>query len=273
MLAIATYFVSLLFFYVLAIPLKKDQQTVLQQASAVLEYETTILPPSTVPSPKVISQTLSSDLTYYYENIVDQVMETTTNDIITSAPHAYDLLYPGYDCQVSTCPFISTLHDHLNLMRANLIASVRPLFDCNLPALLSKSTLSNNDDYTSTADTMTNQMMEILIVLNQRLSIQLGLIINANNAASIIIHQSVPRTHSERRFSRTRRHRSSSQTFSWHAHENLSWKSDGVNNYKDRANKALTEWLRLWLSDIENTLYTQFDDRIEDIIRNAIAVE
>ncbi|ORZ12693.1 hypothetical protein BCR42DRAFT_75513 [Absidia repens] len=274
MLVIATYFVSLLFFYVLALPLKKDQQTVLEQTSAVLEYESTILPSSTIPLPKVISHTLSTGLTDYYENIVDQVMETTIDDIITAAPHAYDLLYPGYDCQVSTCSFISTLRDHLNLMRANLIASVHPLFDSNLPVLLSKLTLSNNDDdFTGTADTMTNQVMELLIVLNQRLSIQLGLIINANDAARIIIHQSVPHHSSKRQFSRTRRRRSSSKQFSWHAHENLSWNSDGVNNYKDRANKALTEWLHLWLSDIENILYTQFDDRIEDVIRNAIADE
>lgn len=98
----------------------------------------------------------------------------------------------------------------------------------------------------------------------------MGLIVNADDTADVIIRQSVPWNYSEHWGYRSRRRQLSSKTFSRRAHEKLSWNSEATNNYDDKANKALAEWLRLWLSDIENTLYTQFDECIEDVGRTVM---
>ncbi|KAI8085048.1 uncharacterized protein BX664DRAFT_360838 [Halteromyces radiatus] len=272
MLSSILFFVSSFFFYVSALPLQKDEQTILSSPQVDLK-------PYVIPSTPINSYMLSNSLTDYYESIVDQVMETTIDDIISSAPHSYTLLYPDHvnDCQASLCPFIHALRDHLNFMRANLIASVRPLVDSNLPALPLKMTSStnnnkyktkNDDHLASTAHAIASQLTETLTVLNQRMSIQLGLIVNAKEAADIIIRQSVPFTNSEKQQPRHRRRRirltiSSSSSFT------TSWNSDESDYYNERqqsdATKAMTEWLHLWLSEIESILYAQFDDRIQDV--------
>ncbi|ORZ05859.1 hypothetical protein BCR42DRAFT_443585 [Absidia repens] len=274
MFTILFYCLSLLSIYASALPLNNDQQTVLQHTSSTVEQVALDLKPYVIPSTIINSYTLSNSLTDYYESIVDQVMETTIDDIITSAPHSYTLLYPDHvnDCQASLCPFIHALRDHLNFMRANLIASVRPLVDSNLPTLPLKMTSSSNDDLASTAHIMATQLTETLIVLNQRMSIQLGLIINANDAADIIIRQSVPLTNSEPRHSRhQRRSTSSSSAYTRRAPNKSSWNSEVTDYYNDKqqskATKAMTEWLHLWLSEIESILYAQFDDRIQDVIQ------
>ncbi|KAI9306685.1 hypothetical protein BJ944DRAFT_177826 [Cunninghamella echinulata] len=233
---------------------------------------------------------LSNSLTDYYENIVDQVMETTIEDIISSAPHTYTLIYPDHvsDCQASLCPFLHALRDHLNFMRANLIASVRPLVDSNLPSLPLRMIKNNNKDtldtVTITSPNIANQLSEAIIVLNQRISFQLGLIINANEASDIIIRQSVPLTNSEQSSSLSSNKRLPSKSMDTVNDDDMdmnelimmdddfNWNKDEIEFYNEKqqskSTKSMIEWLHIWLSDIEGTLYSQFDERIQDVIQS-----
>ncbi|ORX57071.1 hypothetical protein DM01DRAFT_1334627 [Hesseltinella vesiculosa] len=201
------------------------------------------LTPYVISSSHINSYMLSNSLTDYYESIVDQVMESSMTDIIRSAPHSYKLFYPDHvtDCKASVCPFMHALSDHLNLMKSNLVASVRPLVDANLPTLPLKMTPakanSKNVDFVKVA----TQLSEALNVLNQRMALHLGLIINANEAADIIIRQSVPLPNSEQ-----------------------------PSENDTKATKAMTEWLHLWLMEIEGVFYSQFDERIQDITQSIL---
>jgi hypothetical protein len=95
MLSTLLYSISFIVLSVSALPLQHDQQTVLQHTS-IATKEKPDLSPYVIPSTTINSYTLSNSLTDYYESIVDQVMETTIDDIITSAPHSYTLLYPDH---------------------------------------------------------------------------------------------------------------------------------------------------------------------------------
>ncbi|CAO3622169.1 unnamed protein product [Cunninghamella blakesleeana] len=263
------YILSFFTVYIFTLPVNiKDDQTVL----SISDTTTTVdLSPYVIPSTQINSYMLSNSLTDYYENIVDQVMETTIEDIISSAPHSYTLIYPDHvsDCQASLCPFLHALRDHLNFMRANLIASVRPLVDSNLPSLPLKMTKNTKYELSATASNIANQLSETIIVLNQRISFQLGLIINANEASDIIIRQSVPLTNSEQSSNGFRnRHPLKSNM----KVDNDDWNNDEIEFYNEqqqsKSTKSMIEWLFIWLSDIEGTLYSQFDERIQDVIQS-----
>ncbi|KAI8330100.1 hypothetical protein BC941DRAFT_475863 [Chlamydoabsidia padenii] len=71
MLSTLFYFISFVFLYTSALPLKNDQQTVLQHTSSPPTTEPD-LSPYVIPSTAINSYTLSNSLTHYYESIVDQ---------------------------------------------------------------------------------------------------------------------------------------------------------------------------------------------------------
>ncbi|KAI8379796.1 uncharacterized protein BYT42DRAFT_341036 [Radiomyces spectabilis] len=203
---------------------------------------------------------LVNGLGEYYENIVDQVMEITTEDIITAAPQAFTSIHKTHevignvDQPSASLNFVHSLRAHLNLMRSNLLASIRPLVESDLPISVRQS--NKNDNYNlPSARIAAVELTEDVFMMNQRLAIQLGLIINAEQAAPLIIQQSLPYS-SKATVSRAS---DGQQRFydSGHSSENQ-WLQE---------HQALDDWLRTWLEDIHQTLSIEFDDRIQDAIQ------
>ncbi|KAI8144858.1 hypothetical protein BJV82DRAFT_712194 [Fennellomyces sp. T-0311] len=226
-------------------------------------------------------------LSEYYENIVDQVMSTLTEEITLSAPHSYMSIHHYGSirrgrCRTSLRSFVHDLRDHLNLMRANLLASIRPLVESNLPSVLPQQ-------QTSDITVIGAGLTEDILALNRHIGLQLGLILNVEEAADIIISQSMPTsvllledvahqqdsTVTAARW--TNRHdqlvllaKKSRNTMSNEDDEAeaLRWLDSLRQQQQDMEerpeSRALTHWLRSWLSEVEEILRVQFDERVQD---------
>lgn len=124
-------------------------------------------------------------------------------------------------------------------MRTNLLSSIRPLVESNL--LPPPSTTTTDRVGSSSKPVMISSISQlsddnILLALNRHLGFQLGLIVNADEAADIIISQSLPP-------------QSSTTTI-------------------DR--KVMVEWLRSWLSSIDPILRIEFDQRVQDATQSIL---
>ncbi|KAG2215474.1 hypothetical protein INT45_003168 [Circinella minor] len=173
-------------------------------------------PPSTT---SIDTLAMTNALSEYYENIVDQVMATLTKEITLSAPRSYMSIHHYGSvrrgrCRMSLRSFVHDLRDHLNLMRANLLASIRPLVESNLPSVLpytqeqhiqqqrrrrnmnynnnNNNNNDNNNDDDKDITVIGARLTEDILALNRHLGLQLGLILNVEEAADIIISQSMP---------------------------------------------------------------------------------
>ncbi|ORY94752.1 hypothetical protein BCR43DRAFT_516389 [Syncephalastrum racemosum] len=241
------------------------------------------------PNGMIHSDMLTSALSEYYENIVDQVVVTLIEDITSSAPYSYMSIYHispmkrGAD-RAPVRLFVHALRDHLNLMRANLLASIHPLVESNLPAIFSPlpSTLA------------ANELTEDILALNRHIGFQLGLIVNVNEAADIMIAQSMPRLNSENSndneeddddayYDDEQRHRvsvkvrwqqkSRQMLMTLRRHlvpsedeqvEEMVLVDASQQEEESKESKALADWLRAWLAEIEQILVIEFDQRVQD---------
>ncbi|KAF7720808.1 hypothetical protein EC973_006008 [Apophysomyces ossiformis] len=197
----------------------------------------------------------------YYENIVDQVLETTTEKIISSASQqviASQILQKSTGNTVQS--FVRTLHSHLNFVRADLLSAVRPLVESNIPALLPVSLVGtmhlNEDDDDDDADQYQNEnnnalpsapviaseLTEVFLTLNKHMAIQLGLIVNVDEKAHSIVQQCI---------------------------RNMKPLPNSVHQTDDgQASEMLSTWLHTWLGQIETTLSVEFDGRVHDAIQS-----
>lgn len=170
-------------------------------------------------------------------------------------------------------------------MRANLLASIRPLVESNLPAIFSPlpSTLA------------ANELTEDILALNRHIGFQLGLIVNVNEAADIMIAQSMPRRNTvnssgneeddddDAFYDDEERHRVSvkvrwqqkSQQMLMTLRRHLAPTEDQQveemilvdapqQEEESKESKALADWLRAWLAEIEQILVIEFDQRVQD---------
>ncbi|KAI9498316.1 hypothetical protein BDB00DRAFT_755133 [Zychaea mexicana] len=193
---------------------------------------------------------MTNALSEYYENIVDQVMATLTEEITLSAPRSYI---------TSLRSFVHDLRDHLNLMRANLLASIRPLVESNLPSVLPYTQQQQQQQQQDIA-VIGARLTEDILSLNRHIVLQLGLILNVEEAADIIISQSMPTrvllledaTHL--------------QALAWL--ETLRRESEEEQQRPE--SRALTHWLRSWLSEVEEILRVQFDERVQDATQSIL---
>ncbi|KAI9314265.1 hypothetical protein BX666DRAFT_1814607, partial [Dichotomocladium elegans] len=207
---------------------------------------------------------VTNALSDYYENIVDQVMATLTEEITLSAPHSFITSFRF---------FVHALRDHLNLMRSNLLASIRPLVESNLPVILEhkntahQHTLAANPD-AAISTTGLSGLTEDILTLNRHIGNQLGLIVNMDEAADIIINQSIP-----------------ASLFDEHVQQEAAvvvvsrqrWR---LSNSKDQhiqqqqeqrpESKVLSNWLRSWLAEIEHIISVQFDERVQDATQSIL---
>lgn len=195
-------------------------------------------------------------------------------------------------CRTSFRSFVHALRDHLNLMRSNLLASIRPLVESNLPTIL-----EHKDRHTATAGV--SGLTEDILTLNQHIGNQLGLIANVDEAADIIINQSIPASLFEEQYQQLPqqqplpeqppRWRQGGDQLVMGAHPRLQQPQD--DDYADPLlwldalrleqeqqqeeeerpeSIALSNWLRSWLSEIESILSVQFDERVQDATQSIL---
>ncbi|KAG0168740.1 hypothetical protein DFQ28_002579 [Apophysomyces sp. BC1034] len=193
----------------------------------------------------------------YYENIVDQVLETTTEKIISAAPNSYIAAQRSQKDVATVQTFVRGLQGHLNYMRADLLSAVRPLVESNIPSLLPVSLVGtmhlNEDDDDDDAEqyqdsnnslpsapVIASELTEVFLTLNKHMAIQLGLIVNADEAANNIVQQSIQNPHT----------------------------SDVSKKHGETGSEILTKWLQSWFAQIEVTLCTEFDGRVHDAIQS-----
>ncbi|KAF7721937.1 hypothetical protein EC973_003925 [Apophysomyces ossiformis] len=197
--------------------------------------------------PSIDTFVLSNTLSEYYENIADQVMETMTNDILTSVEqlpmHTQRFgTSPQDDCLISLDLFISTLQNHLWFVRSDLLGCIRSLVETHLPALLSSSFPDGKDDVFPLPQMIADLTRDIKI-LNRVMRYELGRVINPKETSGIVLRQSMSGCPTATRLN-------------WQRYLN-------VNGYLDS-----TRWLQNKLERIEQVLHVEFDARIKDIIQS-----
>ncbi|ORZ14575.1 hypothetical protein BCR42DRAFT_492395 [Absidia repens] len=278
--------------------------------------------------------TLSTSLGEYYEGIADQVLISFTQKILSSAQLSFkskgDSHYQDVDPKIQKT-FLHSLESHLNFMRGNLIASVQPLVDTNLPWVLSpsegkkkskkgksKAITSKSDDHDHDNDDDDDDnddegddeekddddeedekhdvkgrkhkqpttypiwsipLTKDIRFLNQRISTQLGRIVNAHKSAHLMIHQSLARAKKAKLTTMDDatpfNHASSSSP----PHQ-VAFSHPVVVVVPDQSPKTippvkllqwnhrdLEAWLQHGLLDIEKNLKTEFNKRIQDAVQ------
>ncbi|CAO3626355.1 unnamed protein product [Cunninghamella blakesleeana] len=247
------------------------------------------------PSDSFISITsLTNSLGDYYESITDQVLISFTKEITSIAASIYLTNY-DQDQEKEAEQFISSLEDHLHLMKTHLIASVRPLIDANLPWTLS---INDDDDDDSnkkkkdgTFPIWTQSMTKKVLLLNQRLSSQLGIIINVDESSYMMIYQSLPKKQQQLEMKAYNELDDLMDDVDWmedKLNDNYDMYSNEIYNNNNnqyiikngKSNKIMIDdyslnipheqlmnWLSHWLLDIEIILLNEFNNRIEDLIQ------
>ncbi|SAL95467.1 hypothetical protein [Absidia glauca] len=196
--------------------------------------------------------TLSSSLGEYYEEITDQVMISFSRQLISDPANTH---------------ISRSLEQQVHFLHSNLIASIQPLVDSNLPWVISppkkkehakKRSLGTDDDDDDDDEEDEEDddddesahhqkkkkepipiwsipLKKDLQVLNRRISTQLGKIIHANQTAyTMMLQAHISRPHQVAL--------SRSQPHPW-------------------------EWLAKKLMTIETTLNTEFNKRIQDVVQ------
>ncbi|CAO3590702.1 unnamed protein product [Absidia cylindrospora] len=271
--------------------------------------------------------TLSTSLGEYYEGIADQVLISFTQKILSSAQLSFkakgDSRYQDVDPKIQKT-FLHSLESHLNFMRGNLIASVQPLVDTNLPWVLSPSdgkkqskkgkskvSTSKSDDHDNDDDDDDDNddegddeekdddeeeddkgrkhkqpttfpiwsipLTRDIRLLNQRISTQLGRIVNAHKTAHLMIHQSLARA---KKSKTTAMNDATPVNHTPSSPYQVAFSHPVVVVVPDQSPKTippvkilqwnhrdLETWLQHGLLDIEKSLKTEFNKRIQDAVQ------
>ncbi|KAI9492641.1 hypothetical protein BDB00DRAFT_976742 [Zychaea mexicana] len=280
LLRVAVVASAALFTFTYAAPLDQQQQQ--QQQPFVATSPTTTSADNcnklVIPS----SVAVQNSLCEYYEDIVDQVMETVTNSIFASASHSFMTVrhyqVTGHDqCKTSLPSFVHALGDHLTLVRSNLLASVRPLVQTDLEVILPLTKI------TSSELALYTRVNDAVIHLNQRLAEQLGQMINVNEAANIIISQSLV---DNRYLAHCTGQNSPQLQFeqlvavltSFFQPKEMPQLQGQEEQQKPRHHRSIenneamimTRWLHSWLSEIPGILTVEFDKRMHEAVQSVL---
>ncbi|CAO3617211.1 unnamed protein product [Cunninghamella echinulata] len=230
------------------------------------------------PNPFII--TLGNNLEDYYESITDQIVISLNKDIMSSASSMYLI---NYDQESNS--FSHSLHHHLNLMRYHLLASIRPLIDSNIPWIFIKKEEEGID--TKNEYSWTQSMTKKILLLNQRISQQLGMIINVDETSFMMIYQSLPTKHQQQEMKSYNELNDIMEDIDWmdqNEEEDLILTNE-LKNHQFIFNKKATtimdqgkekdtipheqlvEWLRHCLLNIESIVLDEFNNRLEDLIQ------
>lgn len=166
---------------------------------------------------------------------------------------AYCLVVVHIDkLRTSLSDLLASLSDHLNLMRVNLSASVRPLVELNIPWSLLSSNSATHAELTKS-----------ISALNQRMCDQLGVIVNAQETATLIIQQSLWHDNSQAPVGHPIITTLSHILF-------LPLKNGNKQVTASDEARVLTMWLRSWLAEIPQRLEIQCEERIEEAIQSIL---
>jgi hypothetical protein len=238
---IATVLASLCITTSIAKPTLLARQTILQQDPVIPAYI------NQVPSQAAKQRQLNIDaLDSYYTTILTNIIESTSNEILESAPETYltihELQYAGRGnyffipyivglivmieyCRVSSQNFMMVLDQQLNhRVKNNLLVSIRPLVN-----------RYNGID---------------IIQFNHDMSRQLGLILNPKQLSHQIIqqvYQAIDNSHIAIRI--------------WKLITDKQWAK--TRKHETNESIAIEAWLRSWLMDIEYALQDEFDSNIQ----------
>ncbi|KAG1048738.1 hypothetical protein G6F46_005931 [Rhizopus delemar] len=143
---------------------------------------------------------------------------------------------------------------HLNFMRASLLASVNPLVSLDIHQI---TELQIN---TEEAKEISDQLISALPRLNEKISHQLGLIINAKQSSVILIHQATSLLHKS-----SSDKTAATITVEWKLRQPFQINVVRENQYEEEMD-ATTEyqWLLKRLSQVEVDLLNEFNNHIQD---------
>lgn len=144
---------------------------------------------------------------------------------------------------------------HLNFMRASLLASVNPLVSLDIHQI---TELQIN---TEEAKEISDQLISALPRLNEKISHQLGLIINAKQSSVILIHQATSLLHKS-----SNDKTASTITVEWSLRQPFQINVVRENEQSTDA-RSESQWLLRKLSRVEIDLLNEFNDRVQDAIQ------
>lgn len=204
-------------------------------------------------TPKLIENglVLTEALSDFYENIIDQVMLDVSEDVLRYLPDTLSptaegnlLLNDGVSYTlIGRQSVIKSMDRNLNFMRASLLASVTPLVSTDIPQITGLDTLQTK--------TIEQDMLVALPELNQKISHQLGLIINAKQSSLILIRQASALVQTI--------------TVEWKLRQPFQLNivhQDDIN----------ADWLFEKLSHVQVDLLNEFNDRIQEAIQLVLEV-
>ncbi|KAI7901843.1 uncharacterized protein BX663DRAFT_552756 [Cokeromyces recurvatus] len=188
---------------------------------------------------KISSSSYLNELELYYSKIVNNVIDSTLNDIFESAPETYltihELQFIGKDqCQTSLQGFMQTLQYYLNnnKVKNDLLPSIRPL-------------LLDHDD------------KESLQEFNVYLSKQLSSILDPENLSRQIIQ-------SFYQYSKNEDNKWILLSKIWKLITDK--KSIKSIHHERNESLALKAWLNSWLMNIQFILNNEFDSQINSLL-------
>ncbi|KAI9250769.1 hypothetical protein BY458DRAFT_524267 [Sporodiniella umbellata] len=190
-------------------------------------------------TPKMVENglMLTEALSDFYENIIDQVMLDVSEDVLRYLPETISADAEGRHS------VIQSIDRNLNFMRASLLASVGPLVSTDIPQIAGLNTLQ--------LTTLEEDMAVAIPQLNQKISRQLGLILNAKQSSRILIRQASSLT--------------KTITVEWKLRQ--PFQLNIVRQTKEEENNAQADWLYEKLSHVQVDLLNEFNDRTQEAIQ------
>ncbi|KAI8643252.1 hypothetical protein BD408DRAFT_431629 [Parasitella parasitica] len=233
MLFFSIYAVFALTSCILAIPVQQQQQQQGQQYFG-LDYHHRTPSAKKIPSSYINTYNNINALESYYRKIVNQVIDDTVSEIMETAPETYltihELQFAGRDyCRITLKSFMAALQEELSHhIKDSLIASIRPL-------------LESYDGG--------------IIEYNQRISHQLGLILNPEDLSRRIIRKV---------YYQNQKSKATSTVLKiWKLLVDQQWAQ--TVRHESNESKAVEAWLRAWLVDVEYSLNDEFDAKISSL--------
>ncbi|KAG1438268.1 hypothetical protein G6F56_012708 [Rhizopus delemar] len=193
---------------------------------------------------------LTETLSGFYETVIDQVMLDVSEDILKYIPSS--ISHENIQARHSV---IKSMDRQLNFMRASLLASVNPLvsLDIHRTVELEQSDLEDTEK-------LTKKLITALPSLNEKISHQLGLIINAKQSSVILMRQAASLVH------RTTMGKSTAIKVEWKLRQPFQINVVRENQYNQEMDTTIeSQWLLEKLSKIEINLLDEFNDRVQEV--------
>ncbi|KAI8643234.1 hypothetical protein BD408DRAFT_415179 [Parasitella parasitica] len=216
---------------------------------------------STASSKPYISEAgflLTESLAEYYENIVDQVMLDVSENVLTFLPQS--ISHGNVDARQSAQ---KSMNRNLNFMRASLLASVNPLVSTDISHIDGLNTIQqiDNTQERTNQDEIEANLLDSIMILNKKISHQLGLIVNAEQSSSILMRQA-----STHIIKQGDAEKPSVVTVEWKLRQPF---QINVIHQEEQTQQDVafeSHWLYGQLASVETNLLEEFNDRAQDAV-------